>query len=215
MPKINIRIAFQKTGRAMYISHLDLMRVLQRAFYRAGLPLRYTEGYNPHVYLSVALPLPVGVESLCERADFGVVEPVDLEALPGELNALLPEGLAVTGAALAERAFAEIAYVRVSFRADTVCAPGRLRELFAAPVIVEKRTKKGPVKTDIAPMIRRIDFGGEPGAVTGDAVLCAQNPTLNPEYLEVAVREYADPEAAFSFVRRGLLDAEGMPFDAF
>ncbi|MDR3206846.1 MAG: TIGR03936 family radical SAM-associated protein, partial [Oscillospiraceae bacterium] len=71
---LKARISFAKTGRARYISHLDLMRTLQRSFARAGLPLGYTEGFNPHPYLSVARPLPVGVAGLGELADFGLAE---------------------------------------------------------------------------------------------------------------------------------------------
>ena len=59
------RIQFIKTGRARYISHLDLMRTFQRAFLRAGLHVKHTEGFNPHAYVSIALPLSVGFSSHC------------------------------------------------------------------------------------------------------------------------------------------------------
>ncbi len=64
------RLLFSKTGRARYISHLDLMRTFQRVFLRAGIRLRHTEGFNPHPYMVFALPLPVGCESDCELLDF-------------------------------------------------------------------------------------------------------------------------------------------------
>ena len=67
------RIQFVKTGRARYISHLDLMRTFQRAFLRSGLQVRHTEGFNPHAYVSIALPLSVGYSSQCEI--FGVRAP--------------------------------------------------------------------------------------------------------------------------------------------
>ena len=60
------RALFQKTGNAVYISHLDLMRLFQRAFKRAELPLTHTQGFNPRPSVSIALPLSVGVESRCE-----------------------------------------------------------------------------------------------------------------------------------------------------
>ena len=65
-----LRALFEKTGNAIWISHLDLMRVFQRAFKRAGLPLTHTQGYNPRPSVSIALPLSVGVESHCELLDF-------------------------------------------------------------------------------------------------------------------------------------------------
>ena len=65
-----LRLRFKKTGRAVYISHLDLMQTMQRAFSRAGYELKYSEGFNPHPQISIALPLSVGTASLCELMDF-------------------------------------------------------------------------------------------------------------------------------------------------
>ena len=64
------RMRFSKTGRAVYISHLDLMRTITRAFLRAECRLKYSEGFNPHPNISIALPLSVGCESVCEIMDF-------------------------------------------------------------------------------------------------------------------------------------------------
>ena len=64
------RALFEKTGKAVWMSHLDLMRVFQRSFKRAGLPLTHTQGFNPRPSVSIALPLSVGVESVCELLDF-------------------------------------------------------------------------------------------------------------------------------------------------
>ena len=61
------RLLFEKIGNAVWMSHLDLMRVFQRAFKRAGLNLKCTQGFNPRPSVSIALPLSVGVESVCER----------------------------------------------------------------------------------------------------------------------------------------------------
>ena len=213
LDKTNIRLAFHKTGRAVFISHLALMRVFQRAFYRAQLPLRYTEGFNPHAYVSIALPLPLGMESLCERLDFGVAAEFDTAALPGVLNNLLPEGIVVTGAEAAKRPISEAKFVDTWFDADTSCGAQRLRELFSGPVIVDKRTKKGMAKLDIAPLIKHIEFADDGGRVTGRAVICAQAPGLSPEYIEAAAREYADPDAVIRFVRKKLLDADEKLFD--
>ena len=65
-----LRALFVKTGQAIWISHLDLMRLFQRAFKRAGLSLTHTQGFNPRPSVSIALPLSVGVESSCELLDF-------------------------------------------------------------------------------------------------------------------------------------------------
>ena len=59
------RLLFSKTGRAKYISHLDLMRTFQRAFARAKIAIKHTEGFHPHPFVSIALPLSVGYSSQC------------------------------------------------------------------------------------------------------------------------------------------------------
>ena len=74
------RALFEKTGNAVWMSHLDLMRVFQRAFKRAGLPLTHTQGFNPRPSVSIALPLSVGVESGCELLDFDL----EGEKIPNE-----------------------------------------------------------------------------------------------------------------------------------
>ena len=88
MPK-KLRLRFEKTGRAIYISHLDLMRTMQRVFARAGLELKYSEGFNPHPQISIALPLSVGTGSLCEIMDFRLTSDTELETLPERMNAMM------------------------------------------------------------------------------------------------------------------------------
>ena len=71
-----LRLVYAQTGRARWISHLDAMRTLQRGLLRAGVPLRYSEGFNPHALISIVMPLSVGTESLCQLADIRVQEEV-------------------------------------------------------------------------------------------------------------------------------------------
>ena len=91
-----LRLRFRKTGRAIYISHLDLMKTVQRGFSRAGYDLKYSEGFNPRPQLSIALPLSVGMGSVCELMDFKLRNEADLTELPERLTAALPEGIEVT-----------------------------------------------------------------------------------------------------------------------
>ena len=84
------RLLFEKTGNAVWISHLDLMRLFQRAFKRAGLPLTHSGGFTPRPQVSIALPLSVGVESKCELLDFdldGQLPPLD--EIKDRLNVLM------------------------------------------------------------------------------------------------------------------------------
>ena len=71
---IKVRAVFAKRGRAKYISHLDLNRCMQRVFKRSGIPIWYTEGFNPHIYITFALPLSLGYESGVEIMDFNITE---------------------------------------------------------------------------------------------------------------------------------------------
>ena len=90
------RLLFEKTGSAVWMSHLDLMRLFQRAFKRGDLPLKHTQGYNPRPSVSIALPLSVGVESVCELLDFdldGVSVPCD--EITERLNRSLVDGVVV------------------------------------------------------------------------------------------------------------------------
>lgn len=216
------RILFAKTGRAKYLSHLDLMRTLERAFYRTGVKIRHTEGFNPHAYLSIALPLSVGMESNCELLDFALVDPVALDTLPGLLNAQLPDGIRAVEAYVSDRKIKELTWLRLSGvlhyddAADTTAIASDLGAFFAAESIsVEKLTKKKERTTvDIAPMIREIAFFPEDRRVTLGAVVAAQNPALNPNLLIHALTQNSSLLAPdFSaFLREDVLDGTGKSF---
>ena len=76
MPKH--RLAFSKADTAKFISHLDLMRTFQRSFLRAGIAIKHTEGFNPHAFVSIPLPLSVGFSSGCEVLERQVLDtPLD------------------------------------------------------------------------------------------------------------------------------------------
>ena len=192
-----LRLKFSKTGRAVYISHLDLMRTVQRAFFRAELPLKYSEGFNPHPLISIALPLPVGTASLCELMDFRLAGEAELSEIPARLNAVMPEGIEALEVYCAERKFGEIKWLRV--KGEFEYDGHRRRELerfFAAEsIVVPKRTKKGISEIDIKPAIRSLSFN-DSGL---EAVVSVQEPSLNPELLVQAIERLA-PELAPDFV---------------
>ena len=78
---MDVRMSFEKTGMAKFISHLDTVRCITRAMKRACVPIWFTEGFNPHAFLTFAMPLSLGFESYCETVDFRLMEEVDLEEL--------------------------------------------------------------------------------------------------------------------------------------
>jgi radical SAM-linked protein len=194
---LRTRLLFEKTGRAQYISHLDLLRTFQRVFLRAGTALRHTEGFNPHPYMSFALPLPVGVESVCELLDFDLEPGTMPESLPERLNATMPEGLRVLSAYHPEMKFADLAYVRLEgrFEYDAGIPEGVVRafdDLFKrTELIISKKSKKGPVDFDLSPCVKNIGFAiKNKNEIAVDAVVSAQNPSVSPENLATAVRTH-------------------------
>lgn len=91
----SVRLNFSKTGRAIYISHLDVNRMMTRAVRRAQLPMWYTEGFNPHPYIAFALPLSLGQESDCEYMDIRIEGDMTNAEIMKRLNSTLPEGIKI------------------------------------------------------------------------------------------------------------------------
>ena len=206
-----LRLRFEKTGRAVYISHLDLMHTMQRAFSRAGFELKYSEGFNPHPQISIALPLSVGTASVCEILDFKLNCDADLDILPERLSAVLPEGIKVTECYEPTRKVAELKYLEVSGRfeyddrpADEMAA--KLTNFFSADsIVITKKTKRGIGEADIRPAIKKIRFNPAESAVGIKAVLSAQEPTLNPDQLVSALKQIS-PELAPDFANFARLE---------
>ena len=202
------RLLFEKTGNAVWISHLDLMRLFQRAFKRAGLPLTHTQGFNPRPSVSIALPLSVGVESHCELLDFdldGVI--CSDEEMMQRLNAVLVSGVTVRkvykdGAKLKHLAFLSSTLTLEYEQGVPENAPQQISQLFARPCLeVEKKNKNGITKQDIIPMLRQISVQQSDETTLRLEVLgCCQNPTLNPMQLVAAIGIYL-PECKPDFAR--------------
>ena len=181
MQMIPVRIFFEKMGRAKYTSHLDTMRTMTRAFKRSGLPLWYTQGFNPHLYCTFALPIALGCESLCETVDLRLTEEVPFEEVVFRLNNSLPPGLRATGAAPPELDAVEIALAdyAVTLRCDAQHWSGKLDELLDRPVIeVTKRTKKGERLIDIRPHVELLEREILPGELRLK-LRCAAGNALN------------------------------------
>ena len=217
-----LRLLFEKKGNAIWISHLDLMRLFQRAFKRAGLPLTHTQGFNPRPSVSIALPLSVGVESQCELLDFEL-EGVDVscEEILHKLNAALVDGVEVLSVYPAGKKIKELAYLRCQVTleydqgvADT--AVSQIQELLSREVVlVEKKSKNGIQDQDIIPMIRSFAVSStDPNCIVIEAVICCQNPSLNPAQLAAAVCRHL-PELTPDFSRCCRLEIYDHNFDVF
>lgn len=217
------RLLFSKTGRARYISHLDLMRTFQRAFSRAGIPIKHTEGFNPHPFVSIALPLSVGFSSQCEILEFGLSEGTGYAEVPERLTAAMPEGIEVHQCWPGERKLKELCYVNYIMTFDY--PEGRPQEsepamgalLNRESLVVRKKSNKakaGFTEVDIIPLVRSWRVECQSDAMMVDMVLAAQNPGLNPELIRNAFcTEYPEYVPDFvTFHRREVLDGAGKPF---
>jgi len=87
------RVQYSKKGPACYISHLDLLRSFERAGRRAGLPLAFTQGFNPHPKISFAAPLSVGMSGEAEYADLELTVAMPASEVFQKFSGALPEGL--------------------------------------------------------------------------------------------------------------------------
>lgn len=216
-----LRLIFIKEGRAVYLSHLDLLRTFQRVFLRQGLVLRHSQGFHPHPILSFALPLPVGQSSGCEALDFEVNGEMDGAGLPEALNRFMPEGIRAVDCHVPVRPVRDLTklHCKVEFLYDSgvpTDAAETIRRLLAGEsVVIQKRTKrKAMADVDIRPMLHKLEITETPGLLALDAVVSAQNPGLNPALLAAAVEVHLPRYAPdFTRVRRlELLTESGEPF---
>lgn len=212
------RILFEKTGTAVWMSHLDTMRLMQRAFRRAGVLLHHSQGYTPHAYVSMPLPLSVGTESLCEILEYELDGGLTVTA--SQLNAVMPGGIRVrrvyesaVKTKYLTRLQAELTLFYDKGVPEEACE--KIGQLLAAPqILVTKRTKRGPEETDLKPLLYSADISKKEDRVILDCMVSAQNPPLNPMLLVQAVEtclpELKPDHAACKRIE--IYDDKGNPF---
>ena len=194
-----LRLLFEKKGNAVWISHLDLMRVFQRSFQRAGLALTHTPGYNPRPSVSIALPLSVGIESDCELLDFNLEgEYPPMEEIRDRLNEKLISGVRVLsvyedGVKIKYLALLKSHLLLEYDEGIPELCEVKLRSLFEREsLVVPKKGKGGKiVDQDMIPMIKEIEVAAvSPREVKISLLHCCQNPTLNPMQIPAAIEKY-------------------------
>ena len=153
-----VRIFFEKCGEAAYISLLDLQRVFHRILKMSDLPVYYTQGYNPHIYLSFSCPLSLGQESLCESCEVKTEqETIDGEVWKNALQPLMPRGIVITKVAPAVEKVAEIetAVYAVTMPKSGLAAIEAYNN--AEQAEVTKKTKRGQKTLDLKQYLSHID----------------------------------------------------------
>lgn len=165
LERFDYRLTYGKTGRAKYISHLDLMRTMQRVFKRAKIPIWYTQGFNPHAYLNFPLALSLGTDSEIEILDVALLEQLEPDDIMTRLNACMPEGLHIYKAGKPVKKHTEIAFAeyKIRFNSNVSADEAKMRfEQFVSrdKIEIEKRSKKKGINlVDIKPHIDLVSAG--------------------------------------------------------
>ena len=205
---------FSKTGRAKYVSHLDLVRAMTRAVRRADIPLWYTEGFNRHPYLTFASPLSLGYEGLRETMDIRMADDFPYDELAARLNAVLPEGLEVISVVDVVAKAGDLAAAEYRL---TIHLPASVIQdaLAANELLVEKRTKKKTMKTiDILPYFKNavVEAVGENETVVTVSLPSGGNENVNPGLFITALKGVVGADVDAEVLRLRLLLADGSEF---
>jgi radical SAM-linked protein len=201
-----IRMRYTKTGRMRFLSHLDFMALVHRSAVRAGVPIAFSQGFNPHPKISFGPALSVGIESDAEYFDMETDALVDLPDLAAGLNAIMPQGIRFVEARLVPRSAPSLSgsvsrYVyeclvpaeHAAGLADRVQQFLGLREVVIAR---EKGTR------DIRPCIVSVEIQGEAKERTL-AITLEDRDQLKPRIQDVVARCFGlEPEQAYQFMIR-------------
>ena len=216
-----LRVRFRKVGNLQYISHLDLQRTFSRVLVRAGLPLWYTKGFNPHIKMVFGMPLPVGSESECEMLDIRIEREMSCEEVKARLNRELTDELAVLEvypavAKFTAIAYAEYEYTIVTTGADAALAARVDEVLQGGGLTVTKKSKSGEKEIDLSAHILSSTVGFADGVISICAKLsAAEGKYISPEALITALRAKTgilsgDPtKEHYRILRRRALLADG------
>ncbi len=207
----NVRVWFEKKEAAQYISHLDLTRCMGRALRLSGLPVWYTEGFNPRVYMTFAMPLSLGFRGERECMDIRLTEERDFPELVCRLNQKLPDGIRVFHASEPVRKLEEIAFADYEIlleTADSGALAGKLRNMNCRDTVtVLKHGKKGDRELDIKPYF----CGVEPELLSGTLLRiflrlpCGAAGSVNPGLLLEALKRWEGEEPYARITRKRLL----------
>ncbi|MBQ3081570.1 MAG: DUF2344 domain-containing protein [Clostridia bacterium] len=207
--KYTLRIFWQKKGNSKYVSHLDTQRAVVRALIRSGLPLYYSQGFNPHPKLVFALPVSIFQEALYDVFDIDITERISPKRAAEMLGAVMPGDTPVIGAAYPVKKFKELYAASYLISLDTDLKAAEVEKALRGEVVVEKKSKKKCEMTDISPMIYGVSaVDTDRGVILKATLSAAPDAYLNPKYLV----DFLGDKVRFSeTVREMLFDKEMQP----
>ena len=202
------RITFAKRGALSFISHLDFNHSFIRILKRAGIPLKYSEGFNPRPKIVFGLPLSVGMEGENEIVDIGLKEELSCEEVKSRLIAAVPDDMEIKDVTVPELKvknieLAEYTVAFPDFTADT----DKICEILANPPQILKHTKSDDKMTDIGHMIKCVKAENKNGELVLYLTLTAFDSNyLNPEYVVAALNNAGmNMPEEYSIVRQKII----------
>lgn len=217
-----VRLRFSKLGNLKYISHLDINRAMGRALKRAEIPLWYTEGFNPHPYMSFSLPLSLGVESLCESVDIRLIGDISNDEIKKRMNSVLPDNLKIIDVYDTFRDNSEIMYSDYVYKfqfLDNELALSKIKSVLDSPEIMAlKKGKQGRKRvfkeTDIKAFIDKYNISIRNDLIVLNIrLLAGTEKNLNPSLLFDTIIRLIDMDFEWkSIARINLLDKDYKEF---
>ncbi|MGN0467106.1 MAG: TIGR03936 family radical SAM-associated protein, partial [Acutalibacteraceae bacterium] len=217
-----VRIWFDKVGMSRYISHLDLMRTMTRAIRRSKIPLWYTEGFNPHPYMTFSLPLSLGMESVCESMDIKIEGEITNEEILCALKAVMPDGItikAVTDAGLDPKyiALGEFDIIFSDIKNTESFCGKTVQMLSGEELIVQKLGKKGHRKVykdiNLIEFVKKYSLEkGENEVVLHVTLPAGSKTNINPALLCDEIVRQTDEGEGYIIRRIRLLTENGEEF---
>ncbi len=217
----SVRLWYKKSGLAIYTSHLDMNRCFTRAVRMAGIPLWYTEGFNPHPYLNFLLPLPLGTGAEKDPIDIRITEDISFDEIKSRLNAVLPGGIeivAVTEPAIKVSEVAKAGYeiILEFLTPEEACAfaAGALAVIESGELNAEKRSKRGIKTVNLCNFISSFDASSEGSRVKIKAVISAgPAENLNAALLaDSLLKEFGASAEKTEITRTEIYTADGKIF---
>lgn len=207
----SVRVWFEKKGSARYISHLDLTRCMSRALKLSRLPVWYTEGFNPRIYMTFSMPLSLGILGERECMDIRLTEDVELTELVRRLNEKLPADICALEAAEPKEKFDAIAFADYEVVLESEGSASLQEKLKAMlskdRITVTKHGKKGDKEVDVKPyfLYMEQDILDEKQLKLSFRLPCSVSGSINPYLLLEAFLKYEGEEPDAQIIRKRLL----------
>ncbi len=204
------RVKYSKGEEVKYVGHLDSMRTFVRCIKRTCIPIKYSNGFNPRVQISFALPLGVGVTSDSEYFDLEIEKKMNETLLVGELNSVLPTGFRAQKVTFVENKKSLMSLVK-----EAVCEIKlegnfdfeKVKELFEKDEIMlekESKSKKGNQEINLKNYIIDIDFDENESKIIVHSTAGSVN-NMNPQFVIQAIEKYVGKIEDYEIHRKELI----------